>query len=325
MNNNLNLNFKKTLFYEMLRIRRVEEAIRLRYKEQKMRCPIHLSIGQEAIAVGICSQLKSSDALFSNHRSHAHYLAKGGNLNKMIAELYGKKEGCTKGRGGSMHLIDLDVGFQGSSPISGGSIPIATGFAFALQMQNRSALSSVFFGEAATEEGLFCESLNFAALKNLPILFICENNLYAVHSHLEERQAKHRSRTQLAKAHGIYSLSGDGNDIEDVYKIAQNGIEHIRKGKGPVFIEFQTYLLCEHVSTRTRDTNDPKDGETAAWQKRCPLKRCQEALLHANASEKKHFKHMEEKINFEIKESFSFAEKSPFPCFDLDDEKAFAE
>ncbi len=325
MSESLNFDLKKSLFYKMLRIRRVEEAISLRYEEQKMRCPIHLSIGQEAIAVGVCSQLKQTDAVFSNHRSHAHYLAKGGSLNKMIAELYGKKDGCTKGRGGSMHLIDLDVGLQGSCPISGGSIPIATGFAFAMQMQNRSALSSVFFGEAATEEGLFCESLNFAALKNLPILFICENNFYAIHSHLEERQPKNRSRLKIAEAHDIYSLSGDGNDIEEVYKIAQNGLEYIRMGKGPVFIEFQTCLLCEHVGIRKIDLSFRKHEEVMNWQTRCPLKRYQEAVLNANFSEEKYFEKMEEKINNEIEESFSFAEKSPFPRFDLDDEKAFVD
>ena len=325
MNQPLNFNLKKTLFYEMLRIRRVEEAIRLKYKEQKMRCPIHLSIGQEAIAVGVCSQLNPTDAVFSNHRSHAHYLAKGGNLNKMMAELYGKKEGCTRGRGGSMHLIDLDVNLQGSTPIPGGSIPIAVGFAFAMQMQNQSTLASVFLGEAATEEGLFSESLNFAALKNLPILFICENNLYAAHSHLEERQVKSRSRLKIAEAHGIYALSGNGNDIEEVYETTQKGLAHIRVGKGPVFIEFQTYLLCEHVGIRKIDSNTRKDEEILAWQKRCPLKKCQESFLHTNHLEKNSLEKMEKAINLEIEESFSFAEKSPFPCFDLDNEKVFAE
>ena len=165
------------LFREMLRIRMIEEAIAGRYSEQQMRCPVHLSIGQEAVAVGVCKAILHSDYLISNHRAHAHYLAKGGSLKAMIAEIYGKQTGCCNGRGGSMHLVDQSVGMLGSTPIVGGSIPVAVGLAFATQLQRKEQITIVFFGEGATEEGVFAECLNFPALRKLPILFVCGNNL----------------------------------------------------------------------------------------------------------------------------------------------------
>ena len=165
----------------MLRIRRVEESIARRYAEQEMRCPTHLCIGQEAIAVGVCNALLRTDKVFSNHRAHGHYLAKGGDLNAMIAELYGRAAGCCGGRGGSMHLIDLDAGFMGATPIVGGTVPIAVGSAWASCLKNSSDVTVVFFGDGCFEEGVMHESLNFAALHNLPIVFICENNSYSVY------------------------------------------------------------------------------------------------------------------------------------------------
>jgi len=321
----MNQEFQLSLFYEMLRIRRIEETIGLRYKEQKMRCPIHLSIGQEAIAVGVCTQLQKEDAVFSNHRSHAHYLAKGGNFHKMIAELYGKKTGCTKGRGGSMHLIDLEVGFQGSSPIAAGSLPIAAGFAFANQMKRSSAVCCSFFGEAATEEGVFAETLNFAALKKLPFLFVCENNRYAVHSPTSERQPPERNRVKIAEAHGIFALLGDGNSIEDVYEVTKKALDHVQTGKGPAFIEFETYRLCEHVGGRKPDLGYRTNEEITTWKERCPIKLYQEKLLKDQTLTTQALETMEAKISSEIDYSFSFAEESAFPIFDLDDEKAYAE
>ena len=170
----------KDLYYKMLRIRLVEEKISELYAEQEMRCPVHLSIGQEATAVGICAHLQKEDLVLSAHRAHAHYLAKGGDLKAMISELYGKETGCAMGKGGSMHLIDLNSGFFASVPIVGSTIPIATGVAWAFKMKKRSNITAVFLGDGATEEGVFHESLNFAALKQLPIVFICENNGWAV-------------------------------------------------------------------------------------------------------------------------------------------------
>lgn len=319
------MNHQLQLFYEMLRIRRIEESIGTRYKEQKMRCPIHLSIGQEAIAVGVCTQLQKEDAVFSNHRCHAHYLAKGGNFHKMMAELYGKETGCSSGRGGSMHLIDFEAGFQGASPIAAGSIPVAAGWALATQMKKLRLVCVSFFGEAATEEGVFAETLNFAALKNLPLLFICENNRYAIHSPTFERQAENRSRLKIAQAHGIFTESGDGNNVEDVHAITKKALEHVRTAKGPAYLEFDTYRLCEHVGSRKPDLGYRSNEEITTWKKECPIKRHQEKLMGDQTLTPDALDAMEAKISAEIDYSFSFAEESPFPLFDLDDEKAYAE
>ena len=178
----------RQLYYQMLRIRMVEEAIADLYAQQDMRCPIHLCIGQEAVAVGVCAALAADDYVLSGHRSHGHYLAKGGNLPAMLAEFYGKVTGCCQGKGGSMHLVDLAAGFLGAVPIVGSTMPIAVGTALASVMRGESRVTAVFFGEGATEEGVFHESLNFAALQKLPVVFVCENNLYSVYSPLAVRQ-----------------------------------------------------------------------------------------------------------------------------------------
>ena len=287
----------------MLRIRMVEEAIASRYAEQKMRCPVHLSIGQEAAAVGVCSHLKTSDYAVSGHRAHAHYLAKGGDLKKMIAEIYGKATGCCKGRGGSMHLVDLNVGFLGSTPIVGGSIPIGVGAAFGIRMKQEERLAAIFLGEGSTEEGVFAESLNFASLKKLPVLFICENNLYSVYSPLSVRQPKERSIPLLAEAHGVFALQGDGNSLTAVSALTQKATEHIRAGRGPALIELNTYRFREHCEPDI-DPYQPYD-EVAYWKEKDPIHRIQ--LAREEAAK-------------EIEEAFAFAEASPFPAWSTQEE-----
>lgn len=309
-------------FREMLRIRKVEEAIAYRYSEQTMRCPVHLSIGQEAVAVGVCKAALQTDLLVSNHRAHAHYLAKGGSLKNMIAEIYGKETGCCKGRGGSMHLVDLSVGMMGSTPIVGGSIPVGVGLAFATALQGSKEVTLIFFGEGATEEGVFSESMNFAALKNLPVLFVCENNSYSVYSPLEVRQPKERSRLAIAQAHGLHISAGFGNDVEEVYGIAGKALDLIREGKGPGFIEFETYRHREHCGPNfDNHIGYRTEAEFLLWEKKCPL-RLARNQLQLSAQE---LRAMEEEIDTEIEEAFTFAHKSPFPTFDLDFETPFAE
>ncbi len=234
------------LYREMLRIRLIEERIVTLYADQEMRCPVHLCIGQEGIAVGACAALDPRDYVFSGHRSHGHYLAKGGNLNAMMAEIYGKATGCAGGKGGSMHLIDLDAGFMGSTPIVGSTIPIAVGAAFGSVMQNDDRVTMVFFGDGAVETGVFHESLNFAALKKLPVIFVCENNLYSVYSPLEVRQPAGRRILNLALAQGIESIEGDGNNVELVHELCSRAVGKARKGGGPTFFEFATYRWREH-------------------------------------------------------------------------------
>lgn len=309
------------LFREMLRIRLIEEAIVTRYSEQKMRCPVHLSIGQEAVAVGVCKAALHTDYLISNHRAHAHYLAKGGNLKAMLAEIYGKEAGCCKGRGGSMHLFDRSVGMLGSTPIVGGSIPVGVGLAFATHLRKESHVTLLFFGEGATEEGVFAESLNFAALKKLPVLFVCENNLYSVYSPLEVRQPKERCRIDIVRSHGIESWHGFGNDVEEVYSLVQEALEKIRKGKGPQFLELDTYRHREHCGPNfDNHIGYRTEEEFLEWEKKCPLKT---ALAKLQLSEEG-LAALHKEITAEIEEAFVFAESSPFPAFDPQAEEAYA-
>lgn len=303
---------------EMLRIRLIEETIAERYQEQKMRCPVHLSIGQEAIAVGVCKAALHTDYLVSNHRAHAHYLAKGGDLKAMIAEIYGKSTGCCSGRGGSMHLVDLSVGMFGSTPIVGSSIPIGLGLAFATYLKQEDPITLIFFGEGSTEEGVFGESLNFAALKKLPILFICENNFYSVYSPLNVRQPPERDRAAIARAHGIPAKTGDGNDVEEVYRLAQEAIASIRAKNGPVFLEFTTYRHREHCGPNfDNEIGYRTQEEFLFWEKKCPIKLyCKKTGLNLDL--------LRPPILAEIEEAFAFAENSPFPQFDSERETPYA-
>lgn len=301
------------LFSEMLRIRLVEEEIVKRYPEQKMRCPVHLSIGQEAIAVGVCQALKPNDYLISNHRAHAHYLAKGGDLKKMIAEIYGKKTGCSKGRGGSMHLVDHAAGIIGTTPIVGGSIPVGVGVAFASKMRGEEETTVIFLGEGSTEEGVFAESLNFAVLKELPVLFVCENNLYSVYSPLSVRQSEKRDRVAIAKAHGLETFYGDGNDVMEVYELSKRAAETVKKG--PVFMEFSTYRHREHCGPNyDNHIGYRTEAEYLEWEKECPIKR-----YAGHESEA-----MRKQIEMEIEEAFTFADMSPSPSFDPQEEVVYA-
>lgn len=285
-----------SLEYALRRIRMIEEEIARRYPEQKMRCPVHLSIGQEAVAVGVCSLLAKTDYAVSGHRAHAHYLAKGGSLKKMLCEIYGKETGCCLGRGGSMHLVDLEVGFLGSTPIVGGSIPVGVGAAFGSLLKSEERITAIFFGEGTTEEGVFAESLNFAALKKLPVLFICENNLYSVYSPLSVRQPIERSIIKIAEAHGLSAYKGDGNDLEQIVDLTQKGIEQIKDGRGPCLLEFTTYRFREHCGPNF-DPYQPKK-EFNYWVQRDPLNQ-----IDLDVSD----------IEAEIEEAFDFAENSPFP------------
>lgn len=300
-------------YRQMLRIRLVEEEIARRYEDQEMRCPVHLCIGQEAVAVGVCTHLSSADMVMSAHRGHGHYLAQGGDLRGFIAELYGKATGCARGIGGSMHLIDLAAGFLGTVPIVGSTIPIAVGTAFGAVMRGDPRLSIVFLGEGATEEGVFHESVNFAVLKNLPVVFVCENNLYSVYSPMSVRQPEHRRVTDVARGLGVPSVQGDGNNVEEVSKLAGHAISEVRNGSGPQFLEFATYRWREHCGPYyDNDLGYRSPQEFEQWKKLCPIERLQsnlrQGVLTAEVEEA-----IRRDINAEIKDAFDFAEESPFP------------
>jgi pyruvate dehydrogenase E1 component alpha subunit len=299
----------KDLHRRMLRIRMIEERIALVYAEQEMRCPVHLSIGQEGPAVGVCAALRPGDYAMSSHRSHGHFLAKGGDLKGMMAELYGRAAGVSSGKGGSMHLIDLACGFLGATPIVGSTIAIAVGAALGVRMKGEKRVVAAFFGEGSTEEGIFHEALNFASLKKLPVVFVCENNLYSVYSPLSVRQPD-RPITLLAKSHGVKTLTGDGNDVAAVLRLAKAAAAHARSGAGPVFLELTTYRWREHCGPNyDNDIGYRSPAEFEKWKKRCPIARLEKKLgLRAPA-----LAALRAGIDAEIDEALRFAKASPYP------------
>lgn len=301
------------LFETMLRIRMVEEKIIELYPEQEMKCPVHLCIGQEAIAAGVCINLKKEDFVFSNHRGHGHYLANGGDLKKMMAELYGRSTGCSKGKGGSMHLVNADNGFMGTSAIVGGGIPLAVGAAMASVMQKQGRISVTFFGDGAVDEGTFSESLNFAALKNLPVLFVCENNFYATNSPQSARQAIDNIYKR-GLSYGIQGIRVDGNDVLEVYDAARLAVEKIREGKGPSLLECRTYRWKGHVGPNCDfETGCRPKEELDEWLKRCPVEKFARPILKENLLSEEDIEAMRKRIGKEIDEAVSFAKSSPFP------------
>jgi TPP-dependent pyruvate/acetoin dehydrogenase alpha subunit len=288
------------LLKEMLRIRLVEEALADRYSEQEMRCPMHLCIGQEAIAVGVAAAIKNTDRVYSNHRAHGHYLAKGGSLKAMIAELYGRATGCCGGRGGSMHMIDLDVGFMGATPIVGGTVPLAVGSAWASKLQKKNEVTVIFFGDGCFEEGVMHESLNFAALHSLPILFVCENNDFSVYTRLNERQPD-RPIYRVAEAHGIKSAYGDGSDVEQVLKITSNAVNDLRGGFGPWFLEFSVFRWREHCGPDfDHQLNYRKPDEIESGLAKCPIEAYSKILLQRGGFNSDGLTKLENEIQSEI-------------------------
>ena len=316
---------RSRLFYDMLRIRRVEERVADLYAEQEMRCPVHLSIGQEAVAVGVCTALATEDYVMSGHRSHGHYLAKGGDLKAMLAELYGKVTGCSQGKGGSMHLVDLSVGFLGATPIVASTIPIAVGAAFGSVLRDELRVTVSFFGEAATEEGVFVESLNFAVLQKLPVIFVCENNLYSVYSPLSVRQPAERDLALIARGHGVEAVRGDGNDAFEVYRLASGAVGRAKRGGGPVLLEFATYRWRDHVGPDyDSDLGYRTAAELEAWKERCPVEQAKAALLADGVLSEWQVQEMERRIAEEIDEAVAFAKESPFPSLELLTEHLYA-
>lgn len=305
---------ERELLYQMKRIRRVEEEIAARYHEGKMRCPTHLSIGQEAVAAGVGAALRRSDLAVSSHRAHAHYLAKGGDMKAMIAEIYGKATGCSRGHGGSMHLIDLLVGFEGSTAIVSNSIPVGVGLALGVQLRGADALSCVFLGDGAIEEGVFYESANFAAVRKLPVLFVCENNFYSVYSPLEVRQPRGRQIFEMVRAIGIPSEAGDGNDVLQVYRMAVDAAVAVRAGGGPRFLEFTTYRWREHCGPNfDNDIGYRSEDEFLDWKMRDPLPAFEAELVVRGVMTREEVSVMNEGVDAEVAAAFEFAEHSSFP------------
>ena len=301
---------------DMLRLRATEEHIAKRYSEQEMRTPTHLGTGQEAIAVGVAHALRQGDAAYSHHRCHNHYLACGGSVYGLAAELYGRADGCSRGRGGSVHLTSRETGFVVSSAIVGETVAVATGSALAFKMDGEPRVAVSFFGEATFEEGVLYEAMNFAAIRALPVLFVCENNLYSTESPLEVRQPVGTELTRRAESFMIPVLRVDGNDVESVYLAATGLVEQAREGLGPGFIECMTYRWCEHVgpmfdweaerSYRSRE-------ELEAWMERCPVKSSASRLTELELASAEELASWEAETEASVAADFNKARQAPWP------------
>jgi TPP-dependent pyruvate/acetoin dehydrogenase alpha subunit len=301
-------NLLERVYRSMLRIRRVEERVIAIYHTDKIKSPVHLSIGQEAPSVGVCEALQSSDVVFGTYRGHALYLAKGGDLNKMVAELYGKVTGCGKGKAGSMHLGDPDAGVMGTSAIVGTTIPQAVGYAFAEKSRGKDTVVAVCFGDGAMEEGVFHESLNFASLMKLPVLFVCENNFYAIFTPLEKRVPKTNFCERAEVSYGIPAIKIKNSNVLETYQAVHKAAAAARNGNGPSFIEVETYRWREHVGPNDdTEIGYRTEQELKSWIDRDEVARVG-AMLPAPRREA-----VERDVEREVEAAFEFAEKSEFP------------
>jgi TPP-dependent pyruvate/acetoin dehydrogenase alpha subunit len=302
------------LFRSMLRIRRIEEEIEAQYHQDQMKTPIHLVIGQEATSVGCCAALTHADLLYCAHRTHGNYLAKGGDLKAMLSEMFCRANGCVGSRGGSMHLIDKRVGMAGSSAIVGGAVPIGVGAALAAQIRGEGHATVVFLGDATTEEGVASESLNFAALRQLPVVFFCENNFYSVQSPLSTRQSPAREIHKWAATYGMPAVVVDGTNVVAVYEASREAVERARAGGGPTFIEAPVYRFRAHGGagddshTGYRDTR-----EREHWERVCPIVRFRAFLRESQLLDAATEERMGAEIRTEISAAFAFAVNSPNP------------
>lgn len=301
------------LLRTMLLLRLFEEKIVDVYAVQDMKSPVHLYIGEEAIAAGVCIHLKKEDYLFTTHRSHGHCLAKGVDPKVLYAEFYGRRTGCCKGKGGSMHPADPDWGVLGTSAIVGGPIALATGAALASKMRGDGRVSVVFFGDGASEEGVFHESLNFASLKKLPVVFVCENNYYATNSPLSQRQPN-EDIARRAEGYDIPGVQVDGNDVAAVYEAAAEALDRARAGEGPTLIECKTYRWKGHVGPKEDHLAGCRpEAELREWQKRCPLEAYEEYLVGSGVVTREAIRELAIEIDNGLDEALRFGKESPLP------------
>ena len=308
---------KKTLadiFKCMVLIRRFEEKIVEVYPAQDMKSPVHLYIGEEAIAAGVCAHLQNDDYVTTTHRSHGHCLAKGADVTALYAEFYGRATGCCKGKGGSMHPAFPEIGILGTSAIVGGGIPIATGAALAARLRGEDRVSVCFFGDGASEEGSFHESLNFAALKKLPVVFVCENNFYATNSHISSRQP-HSEVYRKAASYGIPAERIEGNDVAAVYEVAAGMVERARRGDGPSLLEAVTYRWKGHVGP---DCDHEKGcrprSELEDWQGKCPLEAARALVIREAAMSEAEIGKLYSETDAMLDEAIRVAKAAPMPA-----------
>lgn len=303
----------RKMYMMMVKIRKFEERVAELIPPKEIITPCHLYIGEEAVATGVCSALRKDDYVLSTHRSHGHFIAKGGDLKALMAELYCKKTGCSKGKGGSMHVASPDIGLPGSSAIVGGTIPIAAGAALAFSMQNKDAVSVAFFGDGAPHEGVFYEALNFASLKKLPVIFVCENNLYCTHLPIAACLAD----TNIYNKSEVFGMPGiriDGNNVMEVYRVAKKAVEDARSGKGPTLIEAVTYRWRGHVGPfDDLDKGLRSKEELDYWMNRCPIRMLERFLLEKGIISELERDQIHKAISEEVEGAVKFARESPYP------------
>jgi acetoin:2,6-dichlorophenolindophenol oxidoreductase subunit alpha len=304
------------LYRTMQRIRLCEEALVEPIVTGEVRCPVHLYTGEEAAAAGVCLALQREDYVFGTHRSHGHFLAKGGLMRELVAEVFCRSTGCSKGRGGSMHLYAPGSGMLGSAPIVAGTISLALGAALAANIRGEKRVTVSFFGDGAAGEGVLYESLNFAALKKLPIIFACENNFYSTHLPISECRPCD-DFSAIGAAFTVETLQADGNDAIDVYQTARAAVARCRSGKGPVFIELKTYRMRGHVGPDDNVQGSHIDirpkAEIERWRRKDPLKRLRAALREGNAVSERTLAAIDDAARHEVEDALAFARSSPCP------------
>jgi pyruvate dehydrogenase E1 component alpha subunit len=302
------------LYRVMLTIRRFEERVMIDY-HQTGAIPgiVHSYIGEEAVATGLCANLRRDDRIVSNHRGHGHCIAKGADLNRMMAEIYGKKTGYCKGKGGSMHIADFKIGMLGANGIVAGGLPISAGAALAAKLEGGDRIAVVFFGDGATNEGEFHEVLNLAKIWQLPLVFACENNGWGVNTPVKYATGLDHVSERATGGYGIPSAVIDGNDVEAVYEASRKAIAGVRAGGGPFFLEFITYRWRNHYEAPGLPDLRPPE-EIAAWKKKCPVANFEKKLLANNIVTRADLEKINTEVMRRIEASVKFAMESPLPA-----------
>jgi pyruvate dehydrogenase E1 component alpha subunit len=310
----LKLNLSKEKLIEMYRkmveIRTFEEKVFELYAQNLVPGTMHLYAGEEAVAVGVCSNLRKDDYITSTHRGHGHCIAKGAQLNRIMAEILGKKTGYCEGKGGSMHIADFNVGMLGATAVVGAGMPIAMGAGLSIKLRGTDNVVACFFGDGASNQGTFHEAINMAAVWKLPVIFVCENNVYAMGT-CQSRVMLIKNIADRAVAYGIPGIVVDGNDVLAVYEAAQKAVERARKGEGPALIECKTYRHKGH--SRIDPAKYRPKEEVEEWLHKDPMKRFKEKLLQTNALIEDEIQQVEKEVSTEIEKAVKFAMESPYP------------
>jgi TPP-dependent pyruvate/acetoin dehydrogenase alpha subunit len=295
----------------MLTIRRFEERVSKEFHEGAIAGFVHSYIGQEAVAAGVIANLKRSDRIVSNHRGHGHCIAKGADLNGMMAEIYGKRTGYCKGKGGSMHIADFSIGMLGANGIVGAGLPIAAGAALAAQLEGKDRVTVVFFGDGASQEGEFHETLNLASIWKLPLVFVCENNFYGVNTPAQYAMGM----ADIARRALSYDMPGmvlDGNDVIAVYTAAHDAVARARAGNGPSLLECKTYRWHSHFEANTIPDLRPLE-EIEAWKDKCPLANFELKLLEQGVLTMQEVEMYNRQVQMQVDDAVDFAVRSPLP------------